>query len=79
MKATTVRFDEHTLERLDKLAAAMDRSRAWVIKEAVAHFLDYESWFAQQVEEGLEDVKRGSLASEQTVNDIFSKWNPDVG
>ena len=73
MKATTVRFDNHTLERLDKLAAAMDRSRAWVIKEAVAHFLDYEGWFVQQVEAGLEDVKRGSLASEQNVSEEIGR------
>ena len=59
MKPTTVRLDNEVLERIDGLAKSMSRSRAWVIKEAIHHYLDYEEWFFQSVREGLEAAERG--------------------
>jgi len=32
---TTVRFDSETIEKLDGIASALDRPRAWVVKGAV--------------------------------------------
>ena len=60
MKATTVRLDEEVLGRIDELAGALSRSRAWVIKEAIDRYLDYEEWFAKQVEEGLKELDEGA-------------------
>ncbi len=59
MKPTTVRLDDEVLGRIDGLAKSMSRSRAWVIKEAIHHYLDYEEWFSQSVREGLEAAERG--------------------
>ncbi len=41
---TTVRLDPETRAQLDKMAEQIDRPRAWIIKEAVAQYLEREAW-----------------------------------
>ena len=50
-KTTTVRMEGRTLKRVDGLAHAMSRSRAWVINQAVERYLDYEEWFVGEVKQ----------------------------
>jgi len=56
---TTVRFDPEIREQLDKMAEQLDRPRAWIIKEAVARYLDQETWYQAQVQKGLDDMDAG--------------------
>ncbi len=66
-KTTTVRMDDRTLKRVDKVARAMSRSRTWVIKQAVERYLDYEEWFVARVKEGLKQAKAGQVVGHETV------------
>lgn len=66
-KTTTIRIDDTVLGRVDSLAKSMSRSRNWVIQQAVDRYLDYEEWFVHQVEQGLEEVKRGKTLSHDEV------------
>jgi len=59
-EAITIRTDRHTVERLDKLAKALDRSRNYVVKQALEAFLEEQSWQIQAIEEGLESLDRGA-------------------
>lgn len=68
-QVTSVRFDKKTLDTLDGIAKNQDRPRSWLIKEAVAQYLDYETWFAAQVQEGIEAVKRGQVVSHAEAKD----------
>jgi RHH-type transcriptional regulator, rel operon repressor / antitoxin RelB len=74
MKATTVRIDNDTLDRIDTLASTLSRSRTWVINQAIERFLDYEEWFVQEVTDGLEEVERGEISTDEEVSSAFSKW-----
>jgi predicted transcriptional regulator len=60
---TTVRFDPEIRERLDKMAERMDRPRAWIIKEAVAQYLERETWYLAEVQKGMDDAEAGRLIS----------------
>lgn len=60
---TTVRFDQDTRERLDKVAKQMDRSRAWIIKDAVAQYLEREAWYLAEVQKGMDDAEAGRVIS----------------
>lgn len=64
---TTVRFDQETLGQLDGLAASLGRPRAWVVKEAVKRYLEYETWFRQEVQKGLDAVAEGQTVSHEDV------------
>ena len=77
MKATTVRFEDDVLGRIDGLANTLSRSRSWVIQQAIKRFLDYEEWFAQEVKEGLAEVERGEIATDEEVVSRFRRWEID--
>jgi predicted transcriptional regulator len=66
-KTTTIRMDPRTLKRVDGIAQAMSRSRAWVINEAIERYLDYEEWFVGAVKRGLKEAETGELVEHQAV------------
>ncbi len=66
-KTTTVRMESRTLKRVDGLAHAMSRSRAWVINQAVERYLDYEEWFVGEVKLALKEAESGRMVEHETV------------
>ena len=66
-KTTTVRMESRTLKRIDGLAHAMSRSRAWVINQAVERYLDYEEWFVGEVMHALKQVEAGEVLEHREV------------
>ncbi|MBU1169367.1 MAG: CopG family ribbon-helix-helix protein [Proteobacteria bacterium] len=74
MKATTIRIDNSTLDRVDGLATVLSRSRSWIINQAINRFLEYEEWFVQEVKDGLSEVEKGEIASTEEVVAKFQKW-----
>lgn len=57
----TVRFDPEIRKQLDKMAEQMDRPRAWIIREAVAQYLERETWYLAEVQKGLDDAEAGRV------------------
>jgi predicted transcriptional regulator len=78
MKATTIRIDDDTLYRVDGLANTLSCTRSWVINQAVERFLDYEEWFVQKVQDGLKEIGRGDIATDDEVVAGFRKWGVDA-
>ncbi|HVA39225.1 MAG TPA: ribbon-helix-helix protein, CopG family [Candidatus Binataceae bacterium] len=70
-KTTTVRMSGATLKRVDSVARAMSRSRAWVINQAVERYIDYEEWFVAEVKKGLAEVRVGAVVEHAAVR---RKW-----
>jgi predicted transcriptional regulator len=66
-KTTTIRMDPRMLKRVDGIARAVSRSRAWVINQAVERYLDYEEWFVGAVKRGLKEAETGELIEHQEV------------
>ena len=79
MKATTIRIDDEMLGRVDGLAKAISRSRSWVINQAINRFLDSEEWYVKEVKNGLAEVERGEIATDEEVVAKFRKWGADAG
>ncbi|MGA2410173.1 MAG: CopG family ribbon-helix-helix protein [Candidatus Binataceae bacterium] len=48
-KTMTLRLDAATLRRLDRLAEATDRSKAWLAAQAVKDFLDLNEWQTEAI------------------------------
>lgn len=63
--ATTVRFDPEIRAQLDKMAEQIDRPRAWIIKEAVAQYLERETWYLAEVQKGIDDMEAGREISHE--------------
>ena len=64
-KVASVRMEEKKLERIDELAKATNRSRGWLINQAVDRYLEYEEWYLKAIEAGMEDVKAGRTISHE--------------
>jgi predicted transcriptional regulator len=71
MKATSVRLDDETLERVGRMAEAMDRPRAWLMAHAIKKFIEQEEWFIREVEQGIEAADEGRLIEHA---DLKAKW-----
>jgi predicted transcriptional regulator len=78
MKATTIRMENSVLNRVDSMAKVMNRSRTWVINQAIQRFLSYEEWFVHEVHSGLDEAANGDLASDKQVAERFARWNVDA-
>ena len=47
------------------MTAATDSTRAAVIKEAVAQYLEYDAWFRAKVRQGLDAARAGQVVSHE--------------
>lgn len=74
----SLRMPEEQIERIDKLAAALGRSRGWILNQAAKQFIEHEEWFVNEVEHGLREVKEGKIVSAKKVKARFKKWGADV-
>lgn len=77
MKTTTFRTDEEKLKQIDKMAKSLNRSRNWVINEALDRYMEYEKWFVEKVEEGIKAADNGEFASEEEMKEMFRRWGVD--
>jgi predicted transcriptional regulator len=53
------RTQETIREQIDKIAAALDRPRNWVINDAIANYIELHNWQLEQIREGERDIKEG--------------------
>lgn len=72
--ATTFRTEAEKIERVDALAASLNRSRNWVLNKAVDDLLEYNEWFVAEVNKGMAAADAGRLASPERVQAIFDKY-----
>lgn len=70
---TTIRLNSATMERLDKLADVLGRSRAWVIKEAVSQYLEREEKHLRGIQQGIGEAQQGFVFTEQEILLHFSR------
>jgi predicted transcriptional regulator len=74
MATVTARVDEDTCGKLDKLAKATDRSRSWLIADALHRYIEEESWQIAAIEEGVRRADAGDFASEYETKASFARW-----
>lgn len=70
---TTIRLDQNILEHLDKLADVLNRSRAWIIKEAVTEYIAREEKYFRGVQQGLSEAQQGFVFTEQDILRHFAR------
>jgi predicted transcriptional regulator len=70
----TVRLDQDTVAFLDKLAATEDRDRSYMIKQAVANFVQLHRWQIEEIEKAIKEADAGLFASDEEVEKCFGKW-----
>ncbi|SBV31431.1 Transcriptional regulator, CopG family [uncultured Sphingopyxis sp.] len=61
----TTRLDAATLEILDRLAQRYDRSRSWLVAQAVRQFVEREAEMLAIIEEGERSAREEPLISHE--------------
>lgn len=54
-------------EKVDQLAARLDRSRGWIVKQALSAWIDQEEERSRLTREALADVDAGRVVAHQAV------------
>ena len=54
-------------EKIDQIAARMERSRGWIVKQALSAWVDQEEERRRMTLEGMADVEAGQVIEHQSV------------
>lgn len=67
----SLRLPKGTKDRLQKLADATGRTKAFLAQDAIERYLELESWQIQAIQEGVKAVDDGNVVSYE---DIKQEW-----
>jgi predicted transcriptional regulator len=73
-EAFSVRTDSKKIERLDKLAEQQDRSRNYLVNQAIDQFLELHRWQEERIKVGIKAADKGQFAGDDEMERIFSKY-----
>ena len=74
-EAFSVRTDAEKVQQLDRLAKQMDRSRNYIVNQAIDQLLELHAWQDERVKEGIRAADQGKFASDTQMEQIFDKYN----
>lgn len=67
-RVLTAHIPEELAEKVDRYAESMERSRAWIVKQALSNWVEWEEEKARLSLEALEEADRiGTIPHEQMV------------
>jgi predicted transcriptional regulator len=71
----TVRMQPNTHKKLEKIAASLDRSRNWIINQAIEQYLELYDWQTEQIRERLATAEKGGkfIAHDEAMRRIEAK------
>jgi predicted transcriptional regulator len=74
-RSVTAHVPVDLAERVDELAERLDRSRNWIVKQALSAWLDQEEERSRLTREALADVDAGRVIDHQAVQ----AWAESLG
>jgi predicted transcriptional regulator len=78
-KVLTLRLDPKLTKQLDKLADATQRSRSFLIADAVREYIALNEWQIEETKKALLEADRGEFASEKDVQQTIKRWKQRAG
>ena len=70
----SLRVDEETRERLEVLAKRGRRSKSFLAAEAIAAYVEAESWQLDEIAVGLDDLEQGRAVEHDVVAQWLRSW-----
>jgi predicted transcriptional regulator len=70
----SVRIDSHTKKRLDALAKRARRSKSFLAAEAIAAFVETESWQLDEIQAGVRELDEGRGVVHNDVSAWLRSW-----
>jgi predicted transcriptional regulator len=75
-KTISVRLTSETLTKLDTLAEALQRPRAWLIAHAIERYVDTEAWQVAAIQQAAQELAQGEadLIGHDEIAAWLSSW-----
>lgn len=67
----SLRLSRDTKQKLEQLAQATGRTKAYLAQDAIERYLELESWQIGAIQEGIKAVDNNDVVS---INDIKKDW-----
>jgi predicted transcriptional regulator len=74
-EAFSIRTDPKKVRKLDKLAEQQDRSRNYLVNQAIDQYLELLAWQDERIKEGIKAADAGRFASDAEMDAVFNKYN----
>ena len=55
----TIRTESDIIEKISNVAEAMDRSRNWVIEDALKQYIDQQAWYIEGIQKAQASLDEG--------------------
>jgi len=68
------RMDAEKVSALDTLAEALERDRSYLLNEAVANYLEVQSWQIEHIKSSLRQADAGQFVGHEAVKKMTRKW-----
>ena len=72
----TVRIPVALQQQLDTVAQVMERSRTWVIMQALEHFVAVQAWQVEEIHKALAEADAGNFATAEEIEALNNKYKP---
>lgn len=76
-KVLTAHVPMELADKVDQMAARMERSRGWIVKQALADWVDMEEERSRLTREAMADVDAGRVIDHQSVQAWAESLNTD--
>ena len=78
-QTVSIRLDDETIKQLDMMAKVADRSRSWLMSQAVKQYVAHEAWQIDAIRKSLEKLERGNskFAGHEDVAQWLSTWGTE--
>ncbi len=73
----SLRISEQKAREIETLAKATDRSKSWLLEQALDAYLETQSWQVARIERGLAELDRGEGVAHEEVAEWLSDWGRD--
>src|SRR5207248_11796598 len=70
----SVRIDSDTKNRLEALAKRARRSKSFLAAEAIAAYVEAESWQLDEIQAGLQELDKGRAVAHRDVSKLLRSW-----
>jgi RHH-type rel operon transcriptional repressor/antitoxin RelB len=74
-RTLNVRIPADLAGQLEALTNTTGRNKSALTVEALSRFVEVEAWQIAQIQAGIEEADRGEFATDEEVNNFFSKYD----
>ncbi len=70
----TARVSSEVSIQLEMLAKSINRSKSWLVSEAVQRFLQDNAWQIEAIKAGIKDIEEGRFVEGDKVEEWLNSW-----